>query len=601
MAFKSFLLLGGLLAVAGVTVAVARPASACGGLFCSAANPVNQAAERIIFAQQGGATTAVIEIQYKGASDSFSWVLPVPGVPEVGLSSKQALDALQNTTNPVYSVNLDFGSCGQPLPGIGGFADGGAFPGEDGDDGVHVLASGSVGPYDFTVLEIDMEAANPVQLMLDWLEMNGYDVSLLGGDLLGEYAAQGMNFLAVKLNKSSNSGSIRPVMISYQSDRPLIPIRPTQVAANPDMGVMTWVLGESRAIPVNYRGLELNEALIDWFNPNERYNDVVIEAANQAGGHGFVTEHAEPSSVIEGVIWSSFHQNQRDQLEGANIGRLILDSAEVFGGWDGYPDVVRDHVPLRDGVTVDEFLECVSCYFNIGDGYYDFDSGTYVTASPDAGADDPIYTLDEAEFLAALDELVLNPMKATQALFDVAEYSTRFYTTLSADEMNVDPEFDFNPDLEDVSNFHQVTQVRQCGGDSGLVWSIELPSGVVVRGDELGTWPISLDSGLPYNQRILQYSTSGPPEVITDNGAMIGGMVAEMPLDGGPPVSGPTTGNGGTSADSGASDDDVVRNDTYGDSDCGCRIPGRSTQGSGVPAVGLGLLALAALRRRRSN
>lgn len=603
MAFKSFLRLGGLLAGASLTLAVSRPASACGGLFCSAQSPVNQAAERIIFSQQGNATTAVIEIQYQGPSQSFSWVLPVPGVPEVALSSKQALDALQNMTNPLYSVNVDFSDCGQPAFAPGGFADAGAFPGEgDGDDGVHVLASGTVGPYDFTVLEIDMEAANPVQLMLDWLDMNGYDVSSLGGDLLGEYAAQGMNFLAVKLNKSSDSGSIRPVMISYQSDRPLIPIRPTQVAANPDMGVMTWVLGESRAVPVNYRSLELNEALLDWFNPNDRYNDVVIEAANEAGGHGFVTEHAEPSSVIDGVIWNSFHQNQRNQLASADVANLMLDSANVFGSWDGYADVVRDTVPLRDGVTVDEFLECVSCYFNIGEGYYSFDSGIYVTPPPDAGADDPIYTLNQAEFLTALDELVLDPMKSTQALFDTAGYSTRFYTTLSADEMTLDPEFDFNPDLEDVSNFHQVTQVLHCG-DGGQTWSIELASGVVVRGTEMNTWPISLDSGLPYNQRILQYSTSGPPEVITDNGAMIGGMIDEMPADGGSVVSGPMTGSGGmgaSSADSGSSpDDDVVRDDTYGDSDCGCRIPGRDRNQSSVPAVGLGLLALAALRRRR--
>jgi hypothetical protein len=40
-------------------------ASACGGFFCSQAQPVNQAAERIVFAHHGdGTVTAVIEIQY---------------------------------------------------------------------------------------------------------------------------------------------------------------------------------------------------------------------------------------------------------------------------------------------------------------------------------------------------------------------------------------------------------------------------------------------------------------------------------------------------------------------------------------------------------
>jgi len=52
----------------------ASPAQACGGFFCSQAQPVNQAAERIIFSQNGdGTVTAVIQILYQGPSEHFSW------------------------------------------------------------------------------------------------------------------------------------------------------------------------------------------------------------------------------------------------------------------------------------------------------------------------------------------------------------------------------------------------------------------------------------------------------------------------------------------------------------------------------------------------
>ena len=53
-------------------VSAVDSAFACGGLFCSAANPVNQAAERIIFAQSAGRVDAVIEIQYEGPSEGRS-------------------------------------------------------------------------------------------------------------------------------------------------------------------------------------------------------------------------------------------------------------------------------------------------------------------------------------------------------------------------------------------------------------------------------------------------------------------------------------------------------------------------------------------------
>lgn len=79
-------------AVAMSTMA-AQPAAACGGLFCSNQNPVNQAAERIIFSDNpDGTVTAVVEILYDGPSEAFSWLLPVPGIPEVGLSSTALLD-----------------------------------------------------------------------------------------------------------------------------------------------------------------------------------------------------------------------------------------------------------------------------------------------------------------------------------------------------------------------------------------------------------------------------------------------------------------------------------------------------------------------------
>src|SRR6187431_423468 len=98
---------------AGVVVwaalgASASPANACGGFFCSQAQPVNQAAERIIFAQNGdGTVTAVIQILYEGPSENFSWLLPISSVPEgdqIGLASDIAFTRLQQATNPQFNL-----------------------------------------------------------------------------------------------------------------------------------------------------------------------------------------------------------------------------------------------------------------------------------------------------------------------------------------------------------------------------------------------------------------------------------------------------------------------------------------------------------------
>src|SRR5207253_1014494 len=101
--------------VFGVSVGAASclmpsAASACGGFFCNRAQPVNQAAEGIIFADNGdGTVTAVIQIQYQGPSKSFSWLLPISSVPksdaDVGVASNLAFQRLQSATNPNYTLN----------------------------------------------------------------------------------------------------------------------------------------------------------------------------------------------------------------------------------------------------------------------------------------------------------------------------------------------------------------------------------------------------------------------------------------------------------------------------------------------------------------
>ncbi|MCB9622429.1 MAG: DUF2330 domain-containing protein [Sandaracinus sp.] len=99
-----------------------------------------------------------------------------------------------------------------------------------------------------------------------------------------------MNLIAFRLTKSTFSGSVRPIVLTYTGTRPMIPIRPTAMAAADDMGVMVWVLGEHRAIPTNYRHLVIDEARINWLNPGLNYDALITQAADEAGGQGFVTE-----------------------------------------------------------------------------------------------------------------------------------------------------------------------------------------------------------------------------------------------------------------------------------------------------------------------
>ncbi len=591
---------GAALAVAGLVATAAgapSPASACGGFFCSSANPVNQAAEQIIFVENGdGTVTAVIQIMYEGPASQFAWVLPVPGVPEVAVSSDQALDTLKQFTNPSYQLIRTFSSgCGFANGGAVGVP--GSAPTADPDSeggGVTVQASGAIGPYDYTVIAVDAELADPADVAIEWLNANSYDVGALGPEVLRPYLLEGLNLVAFKLQKGNSSGSIRPVMLTYESALPSIPIRPTAVAANDDMGVMVWVLSSARAIPENYKALELNEALIDWFNPNNNYNEVVSRAADEAQGQGFVTEYANRTQTLIDAGLSIFPDWQQEtwakfmSQQHSDPVMMVQAAAQNWSGWDGFDDALQGAVTLPPEIAFEDFERCMRCY--IAEQGVVFDTSAYLTN---------------------LYEKVIKPMADTQALIESRPYITRLYTTMSADEMTTDPVFDFNPDLADVSNVHTAEQTIECvNGTPNGPWTVQLAQGDRVKGTDQSVWPIEIDS-MPAALKILELGTQGQGRVVVDNSADVSDMMDDdMMSSGGSGGSGGsapggagTNGSAGSSAGSGGEgedDDDDGKSpspDAAAASDGGCSTTGARP----VHALAPVLLALGMLARRRRH
>ncbi|HTV19262.1 MAG TPA: DUF2330 domain-containing protein [Polyangiaceae bacterium] len=497
-----------------------RPALACGGFFCSQAQPVNQAAERIIFADNGdGTITAVIQILYDGPSESFSWLLPIGSVPEgdeLGVASDIAFQRLQFATNPQFNLTTVVeGSCRQSrgdslvVPAESDDSPSAAGGAGGASNGVNVEASGVVGAFDWVVISVDDASPDPALPATDWLTQNGYDVPPGGADLIRPYLADNMYLLALRLTKGSDVGSIRPIRLTYRADAPSIPIKLTAVAANQDMGVMTWALSGSRAVPFNYNALELNEARINWFNASANYNDVVIEAADDAGGQGFVTEFAGPSSQLANVVWSESDESEWDVARipvYRNRGELLAALVSRYQGYSGFWDALRRTITLPEAVSFDDFKACPQCY-----------------------ADDADFA--PTELYDAIDADVLEPVRSVQALIDRMPYATRLYSTLSAAEMTLDPVFVFNPDLPAVDNIHRANRVIECSPNlytSEAPWRIDFPQGASIRGtaDQVGLWPDAVNAQPP-NTRVLMLAASGEGAVVDDNASLISSMLSD--------------------------------------------------------------------------
>jgi len=331
----------------------AQGAGACGGFFCQN-NPVDQTGERIVFmVNDDGTITTLIEIQYFGTAEDFSWILPIPeaisaddlAVPEEG---PEVFDELHQLTD-VQIIAPDLPDCAVE------FRDGAVFASaaEVDDGGVEIFASGEVGPFGFDVIGSDDPDA-----LIEWLRDNNYRVTPEMEPLVDVYVEQDMAFVAMRLLDGEDATSIAPIEITYGGTEPMIPLILTSVAAQPNMPVWVWIFGDERAVGTNYANMEIaNEELTFFPFGGNDYTFLVQQRANALDGQAFITEFAGRSdSLTFENPWLQARSAEQPYLTRLNT---YIDPAEmtvdpVFGFDADLPDVSN----IRDASALDGLYDC---------------------------------------------------------------------------------------------------------------------------------------------------------------------------------------------------------------------------------------------------
>lgn len=290
----------------------ADDARACGGFFCST-GPVDQQQESILFEIGEETTSVVVQVGYNGDPGDFSWVIPVPEVPDIDVVPPLVLDILGQQARPqILPAPLSYDGCDEnnsffPSSGVGCSDYTAPAPptpeaaferiDDDGEnEGVEVVELERVGPY----ADIVVVSSEDPQELIDWLNDNGYVITPAMEPLVGEYVAEGWRFLALKLAPEAGVQDIAPFKFTCPSENPTIPLRLTAVAAEPGMRILVHVVGEQRYAPMNYRSISLEERHLrtDLYGFRDNYDAVVSWQVAEEGGRGFVTERAGPSDEL---------------------------------------------------------------------------------------------------------------------------------------------------------------------------------------------------------------------------------------------------------------------------------------------------------------
>jgi len=536
------------------------PAHACGGLFCQSLDePVDQSGEKIVFEvdEDEGKTTMDVLVSYQGPAEEFAWIVPVAGVPQLGISDPRLFSLIDARTKMRIQKLQTFAQTCEPHTIDTWFAndaldaDPGAVPeaSDDGAGGITIHAKEQVGPYDTVTL-----SGSSGEAVIGWLQENGYFFTDSVGPALDPYVADGQAFVALKLTKGNDAGDMEPLQLTWAGTTPAIPIQLTALAAQPDMPVDVYLLGAGRGIPTNYNHVVLNHRRIDWFRPNKQDMDELLsEAANEAGGHGFNTQSAIAGSQLA------------ESIAVADLTESTFDSATTLSE-------VVDLLRWRQGVPTDtDLLNLLEASFPMDPLPEGASSAQDVFNCPDCYTPVAVSAEQAEAFSAAMYSAYVTWPTELKARLD-GPTVTHLRSTLSPAEMTLDPMFSFNPDLAEVPALRTAQVEWDCKERTGILTFAD-GDWVEITADDSkpqGTDGMSayMDdvTQLPAALRIEQMGESGPANPVVDNT--------------------PEPGTGEPSDVPSAEPTDVAG--------CGC-----NQGGSPAPWLALGLLVLPFRRRQR--
>ncbi|MBM4357728.1 MAG: DUF2330 domain-containing protein [Deltaproteobacteria bacterium] len=292
-------------AFAAASLVAARPASACGGCFVPPTENTVVTGHRMAMSISPVQSVLWDQIQYSGAPEEFSWVLPVKPGAKVELANDAWFEALDAATNSVVQGPLSscnsFGSFDNgPLFGCGAQAEA-AFPTSDRSGGdvpppVTIVHEGTVGPYE----TVTLSAEDPNALQ-KWLDDHGYKLPDDVKPTVTAYVKEGFDFIAMRLIPGVDVNAMRPVRVITPGAVLGLPLRMVAAGTGAETAIKLFVIGEGRYQTKNFANVLIDRDKLLWdFDTNSsNFSSVRQSTLAQNDGKSFLTSYARDASLLD--------------------------------------------------------------------------------------------------------------------------------------------------------------------------------------------------------------------------------------------------------------------------------------------------------------
>jgi hypothetical protein len=237
----------------------------CGFYVSKADSKLFNEASQVVLVRDGDKTVITMASDYRGQSDEFAMVIPVPTFIERGqihIADPAAIVHLDAYSAPRLVEYFDADPCAPPVL-YGRMARMSALPesksvrSRDKALGVTVEAAYTVGEYDILIL-----AAKESAGLVTWLDENGYKIPAGAELVLSGYLKQGMRFFVAKVNLGEQEKlgvkKLRPIQVAYESPKFMLPIRLGMVNSDGTQEMFIYTLTRTgRVETTNYRTVKL--------------------------------------------------------------------------------------------------------------------------------------------------------------------------------------------------------------------------------------------------------------------------------------------------------------------------------------------------------
>jgi len=239
----------------------------CGFYVAKADAKLYNQASQVAIARNGDRTVLTMANDYQGEVKDFAIVVPVPVVlqkEQVKIANSKIMERLDAFSAPRLVEYFDPNPCEpvyteRPLamPAPSARASGESRARSNDALGVTIEAKFSVGEYDILILSAKESGG-----LETWLTQNGYKLPKGAKQLLQPYIRQRLKFFVAKVNlkefDQSGFQSLRPLQITYDSPRFMLPIRLGMMNAQTAQDLIVYILsGKGQAEVTNYRTVKV--------------------------------------------------------------------------------------------------------------------------------------------------------------------------------------------------------------------------------------------------------------------------------------------------------------------------------------------------------